>query len=1116
MFFRCTLALGAATFVVAAAAGAMVDGYCHLEGQTSHCLTTVELDNSALHLPQYTDDTGYFGPFTLVAPGWHTFTYTRVEYEPRTVLFYVPALGATLPPITLDTKAICSPQNWKHYPYSLPGSTIVVPQDEGRHDPTSVYRVEWWYVNFHVTDETGRRYAGVVSFFKPPVIGSPGMVLFSIIDLEDGTFRDGARYPLVCTAGDDWFDLDFGVPPLRDQWSNKQCDGHLVPFDYHLSMDWVGDGIAWLEFDLGSLKPPLPVSGDGFVEFGAEAWTYYYSHPRVDILGTLHLPGFPALGKSVQGYGWIDHQWANLPSDIVTWEWLSIQLDDQRDIMVADVWISGEQQGSFSGGLNYYDENCVLAVLNDYNLTPLRCWHDDEHDRTYTTQWRVYEPARQIDLTVTADYEYQVIETTGQILGANFWEGACTVSGTIEGQPVHGTAFAELTHGWPAPGPQACCMGDGTCRYLPPYLCTAQGGTPKGAGTTCATVQCSQACCLPNNTCTMLTPSACAVQGGQCLGPGAACDPPQACCLANQGCEMLSPACCLEQGGLPQGPGTNCDNPALCYLGCCPTGPFCSSTTDHTVSSSVTLILTADTCYHNLTVETGGTVVMNGHTLRVCGTLLNMGTIKGGYSGTWGTGGAGGKGGNPKGAGSDPTGCGRTSTSCTSGQSGQSGTGRAGDGGCGGGGGGGAWSDDLLCTFDADGGNGGAGGHGGRGSADVLIYAFRFDNNGGVIHADGENGQSGYAAPAGDEGNQNSGHYESCGAEYYHCTGASRDLAGGGGGGGEGGDGGDAGTVNIYYGIKLNQGTLRANSGSGGSGGEGGSSGGCLDHGAVSGGYQSGCSGCNAHGAGGRGAHEPGDCAASGQDGANGGLGAPGQWQLHAVIYADCNENGFPDQCELYHGTSHDCQPNGVLDECDIEYGTSLDCQPNGVPDQCDISGGTSEDCDGNGVPDECQPDTDHDGVIDPCDNCPYVYNPDQSDVDFDGVGDVCDNCPAVPNPTQSDADGDGVGNVCDNCPCVYNPGQEDSNQNGVGDACEVCLGDLNCDGQVSFGDINPFVLYLANPSLWQSTYPCCNLKSGDINGDGTYPSFGDINPFVTCLSTHDLPIPCPGGCGSP
>jgi len=78
-----------------------------------------------------------------------------------------------------------------------------------------------------------------------------------------------------------------------------------------------------------------------------------------------------------------------------------------------------------------------------------------------------------------------------------------------------------------------------------------------------------------------------------------------------------------------------------------------------------------------------------------------------------------------------------------------------------------------------------------------------------------------------------------------------------------------------------------------------------------------------------------------------------------------------------------------------------------------------------------------------------------------------------------------------------------------------VCVGDLNGDGQVSFGDINPFVLRLSSPAVYHERYPCVPDGNGDINGDGIV-SFKDINPFVACLSNHSLPIPCPAGCNAP
>ncbi|MEW6197290.1 MAG: hypothetical protein AB1601_01305 [Planctomycetota bacterium] len=60
--------------------------------------------------------------------------------------------------------------------------------------------------------------------------------------------------------------------------------------------------------------------------------------------------------------------------------------------------------------------------------------------------------------------------------------------------------------------------------------------------------------------------------------------------------------------------------------------------------------------------------------------------------------------------------------------------------------------------------------------------------------------------------------------------------------------------------------------------------------------------------------------------------------------------------------------------------------------------------------------------------------------------------------------------------------------------------GDMNCDGNVDFGDINPFVLALTNPAAYVAQFPNCNIMLGDINNDGRV-DFGDINPFVNLLT---------------
>jgi hypothetical protein len=88
--------------------------------------------------------------------------------------------------------------------------------------------------------------------------------------------------------------------------------------------------------------------------------------------------------------------------------------------------------------------------------------------------------------------------------------------------------------------------------------------------------------------------------------------------------------------------------------------------------------------------------------------------------------------------------------------------------------------------------------------------------------------------------------------------------------------------------------------------------------------------------------------------------------------------------------------------------------------------------------------DPDNDGIFDPSDNCPTIYNPDQADADGDGVGNVCDNCPSIANANQADGDTDGVGNACDNCPSICNSQQLDADHDGIGDVCDPAP---NCGG---------------------------------------------------------------------
>lgn len=144
-----------------------------------------------------------------------------------------------------------------------------------------------------------------------------------------------------------------------------------------------------------------------------------------------------------------------------------------------------------------------------------------------------------------------------------------------------------------------------------------------------------------------------------------------------------------------------------------------------------------------------------------------------------------------------------------------------------------------------------------------------------------------------------------------------------------------------------------------------------------------------------------------------------------------------------------DCNLNGIPDA------EETDCNSNDVPDDCDIAGGFSEDCNANGIPDEC------------------------------------DIAGGTPDCNEND-----IPDSCD----IASGFSQDANGNGIPDECELLVGDLNCDGAVDFGDINPFILALSNPAQYETTYPLCDIMSGDINGDSTV-DFLDINPFIDLLT---------------
>lgn len=363
------------------------------------------------------------------------------------------------------SKGATNPPAWKYYPYTIPGTEIVIPADDGKHSNSITcsggkFFGEWWYASLHLTGSSGKEYGAFVAYFITPTVRK--LKVFSISDLDNDQNYTYSNIMGVLLASSSRLDLTY-IEELfsSDRWYNKWQILQLKPFEYRLLVD--GDSqengcYMKLDLDMESLKPPMKVGDSGIIYLG-NSYSYYYSHPRVEVSGQLTVNGYT---ENVTGLAWIDHQYGCTDTtEYVSWEWFAITLDDFREIMVSDVWVNGYFAGSHSEGMNYYSQSFVHQLLPDYTITGIESslWIDPITGYRYPTQWHIEETSKNIDLYLTADYENQVMPIEDDPWGIlplpkGFWEGVCSVTGSIQGSPVSGKAYVELTHtrGWPLSG----------------------------------------------------------------------------------------------------------------------------------------------------------------------------------------------------------------------------------------------------------------------------------------------------------------------------------------------------------------------------------------------------------------------------------------------------------------------------------------------------------------------------------------------------------------------------------------------------------------------------------------------------------------------------------------
>ena len=115
----------------------------------------------------------------------------------------------------------------------------------------------------------------------------------------------------------------------------------------------------------------------------------------------------------------------------------------------------------------------------------------------------------------------------------------------------------------------ACCAADGSCQDLDRQSCAGSRGSAQDAGSRCATSACPVtvgACCVDTpfgTTCETVGAAQCTADRGTFAGTGTncarvACGSTQACCLRDGTCADATGEGCLRMGGLALGVGSSC------------------------------------------------------------------------------------------------------------------------------------------------------------------------------------------------------------------------------------------------------------------------------------------------------------------------------------------------------------------------------------------------------------------------------------------------------------------------------------------------------------------------------------------------------------------------------
>ena len=312
-------------------------------------------------------------------------------------------------------------------------------------------QTEWWYYTGHGETAAGKRFGFELVFFKRRtdldkfslvplrLLGNPiYFAHFAITDCDDKKFRYAHR-----KSSNGWF--DFPASASEDHFHLRLGDWSLrESHETQILRATIGSDVVF-EANLKPTKPAIlnGKSKDG-VSFKDEGEaSRYFSYTRMEMEGDIVWNGET---EHFTGSAWMDREFGTwTPTENQKgWDWFSVQLDDETELMCYQLRNSTGGVSAFSSG-NFVAQDGEFTPLasEDFTIEPTGYWKSPNTKATYPSGWKLKIPKFEIDLIVTPIMENQELDTRGTTMIV-YWEGACEVVGKVKDKDVKGRAYVEL------------------------------------------------------------------------------------------------------------------------------------------------------------------------------------------------------------------------------------------------------------------------------------------------------------------------------------------------------------------------------------------------------------------------------------------------------------------------------------------------------------------------------------------------------------------------------------------------------------------------------------------------------------------------------------------------